>query len=128
MVQKLCIFLQKLTSQGKNSLVLSLKEPKQYIFDDFFYSYNARKLWFNVFLLFHVRKHMTSSFYLKWTEFPRNCEFCSNCGSPGTRTKSKQIHNFLWIRSTLRKMVNFICFLALKWRNAWNLSFLSFFE
>ena len=60
---------------------------KQNIFGDHFYSKNANKLRFHVFLFFHVRKHMTSSFYLKWTEFTRNCEFCSNCESPGTRIK-----------------------------------------
>ena len=42
-------------------------------------------------LLFHVTKYMTSSFYLSRP----NCEFCSNCGSSGTRTKLEQIHNFL---------------------------------
>ena len=47
--------------------------PKHYIFGDHFYSKNARKLKFHVFLHFNSRKHMISSFYLKWTEF--NCEF-----------------------------------------------------
>ena len=35
----------------------------------------ARKLKFHVFLIFYARKHMVSSFYLKWTKFTRNCEF-----------------------------------------------------
>ena len=95
--------------------------PKQYIFGDHFYSKNAKKFRFHVFLLFHVRKHMTSSFYLKWTEFTRN--FVSIVGP---RIKLEQIHNFLWIRSTSGKMV--ICFLALKWRNTWNLRLPAFFE
>ena len=105
LIQKICLFLQKETSHCKNSLALGPQGPKQYIFGDHFYSKNAKKLRFHVFLLFHVRKHMTSSFYLKWTEFTRNCEFCSNCGSPGTRIKLEQIHNFLWIRSTSGKMM-----------------------
>ena len=78
------------------------------------------KLGFHVFLLFDVRKHMASSFYLKWTKFTRNCKFCSNCGYPGTRTKLEQIHNFLWIWSILGKMIK--CFLALRWRNTWNVA------
>ena len=36
---------------------------------------NARKLRFNVFLLFCARKYMASSFYLVWTEFTRNYDF-----------------------------------------------------
>ena len=55
--------------------------PKQYIFGDHFYSKNAKKFRFHVFLLFHVRKYMTSSFYLKWTEFTRN--FVSIVGPRG---------------------------------------------
>ena len=46
--------------------------PKQYIFGDQFYSKNARKLRFQVFLHFYAGKHMTPSFYLKWTEFARD--------------------------------------------------------
>ena len=125
LVQKICMFLQKETSHCKNSLVLGPQGTKQYIFGYYFYSNNARKL--HVFLLFHVRKQMTSLFYLKWTEFRRNCEFYSNCESPGTQTKLEQIHNFLWIRATWGKMI-ISCFLALKWRNTWNLSVLAFFE
>ena len=37
-----------------------------------------RMLRFHEFLHFHVRKHMISSFYLKWTEFTRTFELCSN--------------------------------------------------
>ena len=51
------------------------QEPKHYIFGDHFYSKSARKLKFHVFFHFNARKHMMSSFYLKWTEFTRNCEF-----------------------------------------------------
>ena len=65
---------------------------------------NARKLKFHVFLLSYARKHMISSFYLKWTKFTKNCEFFSICGSPGTWTKLEEIHNFLLIRSTSCKM------------------------
>ena len=54
------------------------RRPKYYIFGDHFYSKKARKLRFPVFLHFNARKHMMSSFYLKWTEFTRNCEFVSN--------------------------------------------------
>ena len=48
--------------------------PKHFIFGDHFYSKNARKLRFHVFLHFNARKHI-SLFYLKWTEFTGNCEF-----------------------------------------------------
>ena len=97
LVQKICIFLQKETSHCQNSLALGPQGFRHYIFGNHFYSKNARKLKFHVFLLFHARKYVISSFYLQWTEFPRNCEFFSICGSPGTRTKLEQIHNFLQI-------------------------------
>ena len=74
LVQKICMFLQKETSHCQNSLALGPQESKHYIFGDHFYSKNARKLKFHEFLLFYARKHMISSFYLKWTEFTRNCE------------------------------------------------------
>ena len=45
-----------------------------YIFGDHFWSKNARKLRFYLILHFTGRKHMILSFYLKWTEFTRNCE------------------------------------------------------
>ena len=75
------------------------------LFGDHFYSKNAWKLRFLVFLLFHARKHMISSFYLKGTEFTRYCEFCSNYESLGTQTKLVQIHDLLWIRSNWGKMM-----------------------
>ena len=40
---------------------------KRHIFGEHFYSENARKLRFHVFLLFHARKHMMPSFYLTWS-------------------------------------------------------------
>ena len=57
------------------SLVFSPHMYKVLYFGNHFYSTNARKLRFHVFLHFNVRKHMISSFYLKWTEFTRDCEF-----------------------------------------------------
>ena len=105
LVQKICMFLQKETSHCQNSLALGPQGPKHYIFGDYFYSKNSRKLKFHVFLLFYTRKHMISSFYLKWTEFTRNYDFFSICGSPGTRNKLEQIHKFLRIRYTSGKMV-----------------------
>ena len=81
LVQKICLFLQKETSHCKSSLAWGPQGPKQYIFSENFYSKNAKKFRFHVFLLFHVRKHMTSSFYLKWTEFTRN--FVSIVGPRG---------------------------------------------
>ena len=50
---------------------------KHCIFGYQFYSKNARMLRFHKFLHFHVRKYMIS-FYLKWTEFTRSFECCSN--------------------------------------------------
>ena len=87
LVQKIYMFLQKKRSHCKNSLALGPQEPKHYIFGDHFYSKNARKLRFHVFLLFDARKYIISSYYLQWTEFTRNCEFFSNYGSPETQTK-----------------------------------------
>ena len=109
------MFLQKETSHCKNSLALGAQGPKHYVFGDHFYSKNARKLRFQVFLHFDARKYMILSFYLKWTKFTRNFEFFSNYGSPG-------------IRSISVKNDDIICFLTLKWRNTWNLSLLAFFE
>ena len=48
---------------------------KNCIFGDHFYSKKARKLRFHLSLHFNTRKHMISSFYLKWIEFTKNCEF-----------------------------------------------------
>ena len=36
-----------------------------------------------------------SYFYLKWTEFMRNCDLCSNYGSLGTQAKWEQNSQFL---------------------------------
>ena len=47
---------------------------EDHVFGDQFYSKNARKLRFHVFLHFNAREHMILSFYLKWIEFTRNCE------------------------------------------------------
>lgn len=46
---------------------------------------------FHVFFGYHVVKQ----FYLKWTEFIRNCEFCSNYSSPRNRTELEQSSQFL---------------------------------
>ena len=65
---------------------------KNYIFGDHFLHFNGRK-------------HMISSFYLKWVKFSRNCEFVPiQFGSLGTHNWNK-IHNYLWIRSTSGKMM-----------------------
>ena len=94
LVPKVCVFLQKETSYCKKSLAMGPKGAKQYIFGDQFYSKNAKKRIFHVFLPFHARKYMTSSFYLKWTKFTRNYELCCNCDYLGIQTKFKKIHNF----------------------------------
>ena len=54
MLQKMCMFLEKETWYCQNSLALGPQGPKQDIFGDYFYSKNARKLKFHVFLLFMV--------------------------------------------------------------------------
>ena len=82
-VQKICMVLQKEALHCKNSLALGPQGPKRYIFGYHIYSKNARKLRFHVFLLFDARKYMISTFYLKWTEFTRNCEFFPIMGSRG---------------------------------------------
>ena len=76
-----------------------------YIFGDHFCLKSATMLRFHVFLHFNARKHMTSLFFLKWTEFTRNCEFVPiYFESPGIYNWSK-IHNILWIWSTSFKMM-----------------------
>ena len=83
LVQKICMFIQKEISHCKNSLALGSQGPKLYIFGDHFYSENARKLRFHVFLLFDAREYMISSFYLNWTKVTRNCEFFPIMGPSG---------------------------------------------
>ena len=89
LVQKICKLLQNETSLQKQTQ-LGIESPGTqavYLLIDYFYLNNARELRFHVFLLFHVRKHMTS-FCLKWIKFTRNCEFCSNFVTPGTSRTS----------------------------------------
>ena len=105
LVQRICMFLQKETSYCKSNFALGLQGPKHYIIGDHFYLKNSRKLRFHVFFRFHARKHVISSFYWKWTEFTRHCEFCSNCESQRIRTKLAKIHNLLWIWPTLGKIM-----------------------
>ena len=95
LVQKISMFLQKETSHCKSSLALGPQGSKHYIFGDHFYLKNARKLRFYVFLLFHARKHMISSFYLKWTKFTKIWEFYSNCGSRGPKLNWNKFTIFL---------------------------------
>ena len=54
---------------------IGLKGSKQLIFGGQFYSKNDRNLKCHVFLHFNARKHLISSFYLKWTELTRDREF-----------------------------------------------------
>ena len=72
---------------------------------------------------FFMLENVISSFYLKWTELTRYCELCSNCESPVNWNDLLKIHNLLWIRSTLGKMmVSYVWWyndgyiIALKWR------------
>ena len=68
---------------------------KHYIFGDCFYSKNARKRRFHVLLHFNARKHMPSSFYLKWTKFTRDCEFLP------ISFESPETHNWNKVRNIL---------------------------
>ena len=62
---------------------------KHHIFDDHFYSKNARKLRFHVLLYFNARKHI-SSFYLKWIEFTKIVnKFQFNSGPRGPTIGTK---------------------------------------
>ena len=58
LILKICMFLQKQTSHCKYTFALGPQWPPKNISGDHFYSENARKLRFHVFLLFLVRKHM----------------------------------------------------------------------
>ena len=51
------------------------RRSKHYIFGDHFYSKNSRKLRLHLFLHFNAKNNTISSFYLKWIEFRRSCEF-----------------------------------------------------
>ena len=119
LVYKFCMFLQKETSHCQNTLALDPQGPKHYVFGDPFYSKNARKLKFHVFLLFVLENICYHHF--TWSG-PISQEIVSFFPFVGLRTKLEQIHNFLRIRYTSGKMV--IYFLVLKWRNTWNLRFL----
>ena len=48
---------------------------KHCTFGNQFYSKNSRKLRFYILLHFNARKHIISLYYLKWTEFIRNCKY-----------------------------------------------------
>ena len=93
LLQKICMFLQKETSFQKQ-LGVGSPGTKQYIFGDYFYLNNARKLRFYVFILFHVRKHYDIIILpqvdwihkwvpivgpwgpeLNWNKFTISCEF-----------------------------------------------------
>ena len=58
LIQNICMFLQKETSHWRIRLSLHFICTKHYVFGNQFYSKNARKLKFNVFLHIHARKHM----------------------------------------------------------------------
>ena len=47
-------------------------DPSTTFLETIFHSKKSRKLRFHVFLHFIARKHMISSFYLKWIKFTRN--------------------------------------------------------
>ena len=66
LVQKICVSLKR-DIILQSSFALGPQGPKHNICGDHFYLKNAGKLRFLVFLLFHARKHMISSFFLKWT-------------------------------------------------------------
>ena len=81
------------------------RRSKHYIFGDQFYSKNSRMLTFHEFFQFYARKHIISSFYLKWTEFTRNSEFCSNSVWVPKTNNWNKIYNFLEVRSNLGKIM-----------------------
>ena len=71
-------------------MALGPQRTKHCIFGNHFYSKKTRKLKFHVFLFFYARTHMTSSFYLMWTEFTRNCEFFPFLGPWGPKLNWKK--------------------------------------
>ena len=89
LIQKVCMFLQKQTLHCRSSLAFGPQGPKLYRFGRHFYSKDTRKIRFHVFLQFHVRKHMITSFYLKWTKFRRNYDSHLTC---------KVAHKYLNVR------------------------------
>ena len=52
---------------------------------------SSDSMYYSIFML----ENMISSFYPKWTEFTRNCEFHSKYGSRGNQTKLEQNSQFL---------------------------------
>ena len=93
LIKNICTFFQRdITVQRQLSIGL-LGTQALYFLQSLLLN-NARKLRFNVFLRFHARKHITK-LYLKWTEFRRNCDLCSNYGCLGTQTKYGKNSQFL---------------------------------
>ena len=80
--------------------------PRHYIFGDQFHSKKARMLRFHEFLHFHARKCTISSFYLKWTKFTRNFEFCSNLVWVREDEKLEQNSQFSGILSKSGKIMH----------------------
>ena len=62
--------------------------PNHYVFGDQSYSKNARKL------PLYAGKHMIPWFYLKWTEFAKTCELCSNLNRVLEDPKLKQYSQY----------------------------------
>ena len=93
LVQKICLFLQKETSHCKSSLTTTFtrKMPR-----------SSDSMYFFYFMLENIWHH-----YFTWSvpNSQKNCEICSNYGSPGIRIKLEQIHNFLWIGFTSGNMM-----------------------
>ena len=80
--------------------------PRHYIFGDQFHSKKARMLRFHEFLHFHARKCTISSFYLKWTKFTKNFEFCSNLVWVREDEKLEQNSQFSGILSKSGKIMH----------------------
>ena len=76
-------------------LKMGQRGPKNYIFGDHFYSKNSKKLRFHVFLHINARKHMISSFYLKWTNSQETVNlFQFNSGPRGPTIEAKFIISY----------------------------------
>ena len=86
LVQKICMFLQKETSHCRRARRWVPRDPSTIFLMITFTRKMVESSNSMYSSFFYARKHMISSFYLRWTEFTRNSEFFSICGSPGTRT------------------------------------------
>ena len=90
LIYNICVFLQKETSRCRAPIFLVSRVTQK----------NSRKLKLHAFLHFDARKHMVSSFGLKWTESTKKFAFVPLVCPQGSELSWKKVQNFLRVWST----------------------------